>query len=425
MSERDEQVPGGSGGAPGGPGPEGGPGVGGGPAPGNTPGAAGTAAGGPGPEPAAGFGPGAPTLAFGPVPPSGSHGSAGVQTTRTGRIVLATVVVMLLMATSAVVGGVVGAFTVQQFRPTPTEVTRVVDAPQLGYTSLASIASQVGPSVVAIRLPNGAQGSGVVMDTDGHILTNAHVIATAQGGQVRVSFSNGDVAVGTVVGLDTRSDIGVVQVRGVKDLTPAAFGDSDELLVGDTVLAIGSPLGFEGTVTQGIISALDRTLTLDSPRRSLSGLIQTDASINPGNSGGALVNMAGEVVGINTAIATAGGESRGFIGVGFAVPANRALDVAEAIIAGEEVSHPYLGVEVVTATDGGALIRRVIPGGPAALAGLRVGDVVVRVGDRRISDSNDLVSAVQSARVGDRLEFEIVREGDRLRIQVQIGELDD
>jgi putative serine protease PepD len=356
------------------------------------------------------------------------YGGGPPRPTNAGKIALVVVVVLILMAGSAVVGGLVGAFATQRLGGEPTEVTRVVDAPQLDYTSLASIASDVGPSVVSIRIRPNGQGSGVVLDGDGHILTNAHVVENAQGNEVRVSFSNGEVAPAAIVGADARSDVAVVRVDGVENLIPAKFGDSGELLVGDTVLAIGSPLGFEGSVTQGIISALDRTLQPDRPGEpSLSGLLQTDASINPGNSGGALVNMNGEVIGINTAIATAGqpaGE-RGFLGVGFAVPSNRALDVARALIAGDEVRHAFLGVEVATAADGGALVGRVQPGSPADEAGLQAGDIVVRLDDRRISDSNDLVSAVQSANVGDTVELEVLREGDTRTTRVTLGELAD
>jgi putative serine protease PepD len=164
-------------------------------------------------------------------------------------------------------------------------------------------------------------------------------------------------------------------------------------------------------VTQGIISALDRTLDPEEPGTPpLSGLLQTDAAINRGNSGGALVNLDGEVIGINTAIAVQN-QDDGFLGVGFAVPSDRATTVAEQLIAGEEVSHPFLGVRVASAEDGGALIGEVTPGSPAEEAGLQEGDVVVRLGDRTITDSSDLVAAVQAAAAGDTLEIEFERDG--------------
>jgi putative serine protease PepD len=327
--------------------------------------------------------------------------------------VLAVFGVLALMAISAVGGGVAGALVYAQSDNSPagTPATRVVDAPQLDYTSLASIASSVSPSVVSIRVGR-QSGSGVVMSEDGYIITNAHVVeAAADGGPVQVRFSNGEVAQATIVGADARSDIAVVRAEGITGLSPAQFGASSDVLVGDTVLALGSPLGFDGSVTQGIISALDRTLDPEEPGTPpLSGLLQTDAAINRGNSGGALVNLDGEVIGINTAIAVQN-QDDGFLGVGFAVPSDRATTVAEQLIAGEEVSHPFLGVRVASAEDGGALIGEVTPGSPAEEAGLQEGDVVVRLGDRTITDSSDLVAAVQAAAAGDTLEIEFERDG--------------
>lgn len=268
-------------------------------------------------------------------------------------------------------------------------------------------------------------GSGVVMSEDGYILTNAHVVEVAGDRQVMVRFSNGTTASATVVGADRRSDIAVIRAEGVSDLTPASFGNSDDVVVGDTVLAIGSPLGYEGSVTQGIVSALDRTLRPDEPGSpTLSGLLQTDAAINRGNSGGALVNLAGEVIGINTAIAVAN-EDSGFLGLGFAVPSNRATAVAQQLIEGREINHAFLGVRVAPAEGGGAVIGEVTPGSPAAQAGLREGDVLLRMGDRRITDANDVVSTVQAASVGDQLEVEFRRDGVTRVTTVTLGEAPD
>jgi putative serine protease PepD len=341
--------------------------------------------------------------------------------TGAGKILAMTAAAVVLVACSAVAGGLIGAWATQQWQgdPAPGE-TRVIDGPQLDRASLASIANQVQPSVVSIRAGQG-QGSGVVLDDQGHIITNAHVVENAEG-SVLVRFSTGDVARARVIGADPRSDIAVVQAEAGSDLTPASFGDSGEVLVGDTVLAIGSPLGFEGSVTQGIISALERTLARQaSGATSLSGLLQTDAAINRGNSGGPLVNLAGEVVGINTAIAVQDPDA-GFLGVGFAVPSNRAVDVAEQLIAGEVVRHAFLGVSVIPAEGGGALIGQVVPGSPAAEAGLREGDIVIRMDDRAISDANDLVAAVQSSEVGQQVEIEIQRDGATRTTTVTLGE---
>jgi putative serine protease PepD len=338
------------------------------------------------------------------------------------------VVVVALMVLSAVGGGIAGAALYSQTTGdrggNGAGATRVVDAPQLDYTSLGSIASQVSPSVVSIRVGEFG-GSGVVMSADGYILTNAHVVEVSSDGQVSVRFSNGDTAPATVIGSDRRSDIAVIRVDGASDLAPATFGNSDDVLVGDTVLAIGSPLGYEGSVTQGIVSALDRTLRPDDPGApTLSGLLQTDAAINRGNSGGALVNLAGEVIGINTAIAVAD-EDSGFLGLGFAVPSNRASDVAEQLIGGEEVSHAFLGVRVAPADGGGAVIGEVSPDSPAAEAGLQEGDVLVRIGDRQITDANDVVSTVQASAPGEALEVEFRRDGATQTTTVTLGEAPD
>lgn len=341
---------------------------------------------------------------------------------------LSLLLVIALMVLSAVGGGIAGASLYAQTAGSNGggggAVTRVIDAPQLDYTSLGSIASQVSPSVVSIRIGEFG-GSGVVMSEDGYILTNAHVVEVAGDRQVMVRFSNGTTASATVVGADRRSDIAVIRAEGVSDLTPASFGNSDDVVVGDTVLAIGSPLGYEGSVTQGIVSALDRTLRPDEPGSpTLSGLLQTDAAINRGNSGGALVNLAGEVVGINTAIAVAN-EDSGFLGLGFAVPSNRATSVAERLIGGEEISHAFLGVRVAPAEGGGAVIGEVTPGSPAAQAGLREGDVLLRLGDRQITDANDVVSTVQAASAGDTLEVEFRRGGATQVTTVTLGEAPD
>lgn len=357
----------------------------------------------------------------------GGYGAAG--SSRPGGRGMPVLLVAALLVIAALGGGVIGAWTYSQAQGGSSDTaggTTVVDAPQLDYTSLASIASEVSPSVVQIRAGEGS-GSGVVMSEDGYILTNAHVVAPASGDEVSVRLSTGDTASATIVGADARSDIAVVRVEDVSGLTPVPFGDSEQVLVGDTVLAIGSPLGFQGSVTQGIVSALDRTLPVGSgteQARSLSGLLQTDASINPGNSGGPLVNLDGEVVGINTAIAT-DGQTNGFIGLGFAVPSNRAIDVADQLIAGEEVRHAFLGVFAGSVETGGAIITEVVPGSPADQAGLREGDIVVAVDGETVSDSSDLVGRVQSAAPGDTLAMEIERSGTTQTVQVTLAEVED
>jgi putative serine protease PepD len=207
-------------------------------------------------------------------------------------------------------------------------------------TSLASVAAAVEPSVVSITVRSAGQqveGSGVVLRSDGLILTNNHVVEdAAQGGRITVEFSDGSTATATVAGTDPSTDLAVIQAEGVSGLQAATFGDSDALQVGDTVLAIGSPLGLEGSVTAGIVSALHRTFDVDADGQAgttINDAIQTDAPINPGNSGGPLVNSAGEVVGILTANASVS-QDAGSIGVGFAIPSNQVEQVARQLTGG-------------------------------------------------------------------------------------------
>ncbi len=313
-------------------------------------------------------------------------------------------------------------------------VNRVVDR-----SSLAQIVSAVKDSVVSITTQTG-EGSGVVITADGYIVTNNHVVATATGSSVTVIFANGKKAQAKIVGTDPRTDLAVIKADGVSELAAAKFGDSSKMQVGDTVLALGSPLGLEGSVTEGIISAKDRTIqsggeeqTPQNPfggqqqqqqstgRTSMSGLLQTDAPINPGNSGGALVNTNGEVIGINSAIATSG-QGSGNIGLGFAIPSNKAKDVADALMAGKKVSHPALGVSVTEAEGGGAMVSLVTPNSAAAKAGLQQGDVVNSVNGKAVNDSDDLVGIIQSAKVGDKVTIVFTRNGQQQTVSATLAE---
>jgi putative serine protease PepD len=316
-----------------------------------------------------------------------------------------------------------------------SSVTRVVDR-----SSLAEIASAVRDSVVSITTQSG-EGSGVILSADGYIVTNNHVVATAQGTTVQVVFANGKKATATIVGTDPRTDLAVVKASGVSDLKAAHFGSSANMQVGDTVLALGSPLGLEGSVTSGIISAKDRTIQSGSEDQQtpqdpfggqqgqqgqaattiMSGLLQTDAPINPGNSGGALVNTNGEVIGINSAIATSGGNS-GNIGLGFAIPSDKATQVAKDLMAGKKVSHPTLGVSVTEADGSGALVSNVTPNSAAAKAGLQQGDVITSVNGKTVGDSNDLVAAIQSAAAGDKVTVTYTRNGAQKTVSATLGD---
>jgi putative serine protease PepD len=300
---------------------------------------------------------------------------------------------------------------------TSTEAAPVVDR-----STLAGVAATVQPSVVSISTGTG-EGSGVVLSKDGYILTNNHVVEGASGNKVTVTLSSGKKLQATIVGTDPKTDMGVVKVDNGGDLTPIGIADSDKVAVGDTVLAVGSPLGLQGSVTAGIISAKDRIIAVGESRTgaSMSGLLQTDAPINPGNSGGALVNTNGDLVGINTAIAT-NGSGEGNIGVGFAIPSNKAKQVAEQLINGEKVSHPFLGVKVGDAESGGARLTELTANGPAEKAGLKVDDVITKFGNRAVGDSDDLVSAVQSGTVGQQVSVEYVRNGETKTATVTLAE---
>ena len=355
-----------------------------------------------------------------------------------GRRIFAAGAAAVLIALGA---GGVGAATALAFDKnggSPTvqtgnsSVTRVVDR-----SSLAQIASAVQDSVVSITTESG-EGSGVILSADGYIVTNNHVVATATGTTVTVIFADGKKATATIVGTDQRNDMAVVKVAGVTNLKAAKFGDSSNMQVGDTVLAIGSPLGLEGSVTAGIISAKDRTIQSSDESQqqtpfgssqqqqsaatnTMSGLLQTDAPINPGNSGGALVNTNGEVIGINSAIATQGSSS-GNIGLGFAIPSDKVRQVANDLMAGKKVSHPALGVSVADAENGGALVSSVTANSSASKAGLQQGDVITSVDGKAIDSANDLVAAVQGGTVGQKMALEFTRNGAKKTATVTLAE---
>ena len=336
-------------------------------------------------------------------------------------------------ALAAVVGGLAGAGgTVLAMRSDPASSslldrdadlgTGTIPARSPGQNPVAAVADKVLPSVVSIQVGAGS-GSGVIIRSDGYILTNNHVVEGQQ--SVDVLLGNGRKVTARIVGLDPLTDIAVIKADAT-GLPAATLGDSRTLKVGDTVVAIGSPLGLTGTVTSGIVSALSRQVSAGNGD-TVFNAVQTDAAINPGNSGGALVDLGGTVIGINTAIASLGGQ--GSVGLGFAIPINEARSVAEQLIRTGRASHPFLGVgDLVSVralnggTGDGVLVREVPDGGPAAAAGLQPGDIIVELAGKAIETTDDLLLAIRAQQIGDTVTIEYVRSGERRTTKAVLAE---
>ncbi|MGI8879929.1 MAG: S1C family serine protease [Jatrophihabitans sp.] len=299
--------------------------------------------------------------------------------------------------------------------------------------SVADIAKRVGPAVVEIDVRGADEagtGSGVVIDKAGYILTNNHVVSIAgDDGSIRVVFGDQTAAAAKLVGRDPSTDLAVIKVDHAS-LTVATLGDSSTLVVGDPVVAIGSPLGLRGTVTTGIVSAVDRPVHVSgegSDTDAVIDAIQTDAAINPGNSGGALVAADGSVIGINSASASVGsgsGGQTGSIGLGFAIPINEARAVATQLIKTGKVAHASLGASARSVTDGtrlGAYLLQVDPNGPAQKAGLKEGDVIKLVDKQLISTSDDLSVAIQKHKPGEVVTVRYSRGNAENDVRVTLG----
>ncbi|WP_433246575.1 trypsin-like peptidase domain-containing protein [Actinomadura nitritigenes] len=308
--------------------------------------------------------------------------------------------------------------------------------------SVAGVAQRVLPSVVMIRVESSqgeVGGTGFIVN-GGYIVTNNHVVSEArQGAQMQVIFNDKKTLPATVKGSDPSSDVAVVKVEGQHSLPALQLGDSTKLAVGDPVIAIGSPLGLQGSVTTGIVSSLNRAVPTQGEGggdASYLNAIQTDAAINPGNSGGPLVDAKGRVIGINTAIATLGGQSlggggqSGSIGLGFAIPINQGKRVAEEIIRTGQVKMAKLGVlPDPQYQQGGARILQqpsqgqdpVTKGGPADKAGLKPGDVITKVDDQPIEDATDLIAQIRSRAPGDRIKVTYQRGGKETTVEITLG----
>ncbi len=360
----------------------------------------------------------------------------------------------LLLALALVVGGGAGGAVASALNGSPTSTvlsgTPLSGTPVVGATITGtpeSAAAVIGPSVVTVEVtgqaPNGFggtsalsdTGSGIIIRSSGYILTNNHVVsAAAGGGSVNVTLSDGQTVAATIVGTDPSADLAVLRINGVSGLKAATFANSEVLKVGQAVLAVGAPLGLSNTVTEGIVSTLHRPVRTgdNSSAQAVIDAIQTDAAINPGNSGGALVDLAGRVVGVNSAIATTGstapGAQSGNIGVGFAIPSTAATKIADQLIATGKAVHSQIGISVGDApsTTGGApglgaAVRAVTSGGPAQKAGLQPGDIVTSVAGRRITDADTLIVAIRSHDPGTTVPVTLTRGGTTMTLNVTLG----
>ena len=330
--------------------------------------------------------------------------------------------IRLALAMALVAGGA-GAAVDRLFTSHNTNLVSTHSSISRAPDSIAGIAARVSPSVVSIdaQTPQGGDtGSGFFIQSDGTILTNNHVIegAVTSGGSITVNLVNGKSYPATVMGRDGSYDLAVLKID-VTDSPALQLGNSDTIQVGDPVIAIGSPLGLAGTVTSGIISAKDRPVTSGggTGQNSFINALQTDAAINPGNSGGPLVDANGAVIGVNSAIASLGSNfasQSGSIGLGFAIPINQAKKTAEQIIKTGKATYPIMGISVDTTFSGtGARITTlgsgILAGGPAAKAGLRAGDIIIELDGKSIANSDELVVAIRSHNVGDRVTVKYLR----------------
>jgi putative serine protease PepD len=336
-----------------------------------------------------------------------------------------------------------GAFDDDASAPRATDISSIGGArtdasPVSGSTAenpnWQEVAAAVQSSVVAIQVTTaqgGSQGSGVIVDSDGHIVTNNHVVGGAQGGEVSVTLTDGRIFTAEVVGTDPTTDLAVIRIQDAPDdLAAATLGDSSEVTVGDPVMAVGNPLGLANTVTTGIVSALDRPVSTTESGASeavVTNAIQIDAAINPGNSGGPLFDAEGRVIGITSSIATTSSQS-GSIGLGFAIPVNLADTVAGQLIEDGTAEHAFLGVGLGDGTataDGvtrsGAQVQSVTDGSPAADAGVRQGDVIVAIDGKAVAGAESLTGYVRTYASGDEVTLTLVRDGESQEVDVTLA----
>ncbi len=396
-------------------------------------------------------------------PPTGAASDAPATRRRTGVLPAAVLAGALVVGGAAGVGG---AAAYDAFRPSSSSngSPDISASPRTNAsstnnttsgTAIEGVAAKVLPSVVQLNVTGqneAGSGSGVILTSDGTILTNNHVAAVAgDGGSISVSFNDGTTAKAKIVGTDPVTDLAVVKAEGVKGLTAADIGRSSDLKVCDGVVAIGSPFGLGATVTSGIVSALNRAVSVSSSEGGQGspedpfGLqqqqspqadqtttypaIQTDAAINPGNSGGPLVNMSGQVIGINSSIRSSSSsatEQGGSIGLGFAIPMDEVLPIINQLRQGETPTHARLGVSVadnVTSDSAatGALVKTIERGGAADDSGIRVGDVITKVDKQLIDGSDSLVATIRGHRPGDKVTITLIRGGKTQTVTSDLG----
>jgi putative serine protease PepD len=344
----------------------------------------------------------------------------------------------LIAVTAGVIGGGVGYLVARETLPASAiSATPAIDSgvalPSVVPGSISEIAARVQPAVVQLNVTSPAgdgTGSGFVISEDGYIVTNHHVAGVAaDGGTIEVAFSDGSTEPGRLVGSNPGYDIALVKVDKT-GLTAVPLGSSGDLNVGDSVIAVGSPLGLTGTVTTGIVSALNRPVTAGGQgETAFINAIQTDAAINPGNSGGPLLNGNGEVIGVNSAIATMGtdaGGQAGSIGLGFAIPIDVAKRIVQEIQTTGASSTPIIGVELDMAFAGpGAQVGAVTPGGPAATAGLQAGDLITAVNGTTVTDATQLIVTIRSNAPGDTVTLTVERNGQTAEIPVVLAASSD
>ncbi|QRP46935.1 trypsin-like peptidase domain-containing protein [Amycolatopsis sp. FDAARGOS 1241] len=345
-------------------------------------------------------------------------------------------VAAIALVIGGVAGGTVGYLTGGSSGPSVNALDQPKPAQQTGNApagSVESVAQKLSPSVVELQVAGrtaAGEGSGFVLSTDGYILTNNHVVeVAANGGQIRAVFQDGKKAAAKIVGRDPTTDIAVVKVSGVSGLSPVELGRSDDLRVGQPVVAIGSPFELSGTVTSGIVSSLHRPVQAsgdETDQATVMDAIQTDAAINPGNSGGPLANMNGQVIGINSAIYSPNGgqggpsgqSQGGNVGIGFAIPIDQARRTADDIIKTGHATQTFIGAKVADAPQGGAQLGDITPGSPAEKAGLKSGDVVTKIDDRTIDSADTLIAAIRTRAPDEKVTFTL--SGGRT-VQVTLG----